>query len=148
MAAHLAPPAGTVTRARQPPGASLRVRSRLTEPLTRLGVPDLREPAQLWAAIGICALAASRRCPLKAISSRMVLATGHEPLPVSPSTESSGTRFVRARGVGGSLVGVLVESGGTVEECPKIEPHSELCFLCAIQAVAAREGVEKIRPQE
>ena len=40
----------------------------------------------MWAAIGICPLAASRRCPLTAMSSRRVLAAGDTTaLPVPPS---------------------------------------------------------------
>jgi hypothetical protein len=43
----------------------------------------------MWAAIGICPLAASRRCPLMATSSRRALAAGATTaVPVLPSTNS------------------------------------------------------------
>jgi hypothetical protein len=65
----------------------------LVERHVTLGEPsDLR----VWAAIGICPLAASRRCLLTAISSRIVLAAGNATaLRAPPSTGTCATRVER-----------------------------------------------------
>ena len=63
----------------------------------------------LWAAIGMCPLAASRRCPLTAISSRWVLAAGtRQPCPCRPRPARLGRgEAVPAASSGTSVRGAL-----------------------------------------
>jgi hypothetical protein len=94
---------------------------------------------QLWTAIGICPLAASRRCPPTAISSRSVLAAGDTTdLPVPPSTGTSGTLRRIGKPSPGRDLHLLALAD--VQRCPAREGHERevdsqygisICFVGA-----------------